>query len=137
MSTEIQRRTVVTQWTYKTILGVFPSAAVRTAVINNDTAGAQINSAGGKTIIIDNIVAIPTAGSTPTVTIALVKSGVTPSGVLQDIVSSAATAANTPLIPFPADNAGQGLFTLGSGDALYLLCSAVTMNYLIYYRIEQ
>ena len=129
---EIQRRTVVTQWTYKTITGVFPSAANRTTVLTVP--------AGGRQIIVDRIIACPTGGTTPSVTVTLLKSGVTPANPQQDIVSAAATSANTDLQVYPptgnvCGGSGEGL-VMDSGDVLQLLCSAVTMNYIINYRIE-
>ena len=129
---EIQRRTVVTQWTYKTIQGVFPSAANRTTVLSV--------AAGGHQIIVDRIVAISTGASTPNVTVTLLKSGVTPANPAQDIVSAYACSANIPLQVWPPNGnvcggSGEGL-VLDAGDALQLLCSAVTVNYTINYRIE-
>ena len=129
---EIQRRTVVTQWTYKTIQGVFPSAAARTTVLSVPS--------GGRQVIVDRIVACPTGGTTPSVTVTLLQSGVPPTNPGQDIVSSAATAANVNLQVWPPTgnppgDSGEGL-VLNGGDVLQLLCSAVTMNYTINYRIE-
>ena len=129
---EIQRRTVVTQWTYKTISGVFPSNANRTAVLSVP--------AGGRQILVDRIVACSTGASTPNVTVTLLKSGVTPANPGQDIVSAAACSANVPLQVWPptgniCGGSGEGL-VMDAGDVLQLLCSAVTVNYIINYRIE-
>ena len=129
---EIQRRTVVTQWTYKTIQGVFPSAANRTTVLSVPS--------GGRQILVDRIVATPTGGSNPSATVTLLQNGVTPANPGQDIVSAAATSANTAAQVWPPTgnspgSGGEGL-VLNQGDALQLLCSAVTMNYTINYRIE-
>ena len=127
---EIQRRTVVTQWTYKTIQGVSPITS-RTTVLSV--------AAGGKQIIVDQVVAIPTGGTTPTMTVTLLKSGVTPANPGQDIVSAQATSANTAIQVWPPTGnpieSGGGL-VLDQGDALQLLGSANTMNYVVNYRIE-